>query len=1013
MSKRILVVEHDEAIIEALEKALKQSGLEPVAAYDPVSAVKLYERTQPDGVLLAVRLGPDSGAKLCGKLRTLPGGGRIPILFIGTAAAGDEVRTPSDALAAGGDYFFRLPTDLNYLAGRVAGWTRQPLSYEISLKSALEQAPKPPPSSPEDPELMDFDHFEEFGEDIVTELDLEPLPDGLGAPDAPEDPTSLLDLQIEEPVEADGQSPSPEPTPSPARALISKGEAFRAEQKLPEAVDAYRKAAQLYEAEEDPTAALALYKLILHLEPKDVEACRSAAEQATLLSKTDEALSHYERAADLLETQPEAALEIVQKMLALSPGDPVLTLRLAKLEEQTKAQELPFPKDKILAHLAEENRPAAVFGARAPAPHTPTKGSTVDWPKLPSDIPIDVPAEPLAPSEAHSEAPKAQPAQSEPKAQSAEPPKTPEAPEPDSGSSAPEQPPPEQLPTRQPEDAPVEPRSFDQPSSAPAKPQAPEPAQAILPAPSSPEQPQPLRPAPNASDAPEPRHPSTPAGPDDDIEISEPVEAQPSDADYRPPPRQNSVWPPAGDQETDSPAMEGWGALIPEAPAEDHSALPSKAPAPPSASPQTRSLRRPASGPRLEVPAQPAPPPTAALPLQPSQGAINAVHEAMELLFHLHKHRASGFLHILGLPPLRFIDGLPNELQGPGAVRALLGLLLDLQKLSPAECQSLLQCASTQSLTQALEAQEKLQPIESQAFLQRLLEDALIRVLYHQGPWTFEVQPSPTRPEPTNTRLGALLMELLVLGCHDDQLRQIAGSLQTRAWLVAPLELHKGSRAERFTQLLDGKRTLEAAAKLAGLPEPQTRALVAVLHAAGAILSAPTEASSWVPEPASTPPSITPALAPPKAPAVTAAPSIAAPNTATPSPARPKLQAQTPIPTPVPTRRPTPSAPSAPPRTLVPHRPLVELEAETRLRALLELVRTSDYFTILGIDWNASKAAIDEAHYHLRSTVRLEHFRHDPNLLEVAQEVIRGLDEARDVLSVPELKTAYQQHLRR
>lgn len=1000
MSKRILVVEHDEAIIEALEKALKQSGLEPVAAYDPVSAVKLYERTQPDGVLLAVRLGPDSGAELCGKLRTLPGGGRIPILFIGTAAAGDEVRTPSDALAAGGDYFFRLPTDLNYLAGRVAGWTRQPLSYEISLKSALEQAPKPPPSSPEDPELMDFDHFEEFGEDIVTELDLEPLPDGLdglGAPDAPEDPTSLLDLQIEEPVEADGQTPSPEPTPSPARVLISEGEAFRAEQKLPEAVDAYRKAAQLYEAEEDPTAALALYKLILHLAPKDVEACRSAAEQATLLSKTDEALSHYERAADLLETQPEAALEIVQKMLALSPGDPVLTLRLAKLEERTKAQELPFPKDKILAHLAEENRPVAVFGARAPAPHTPIKGSTVDWPKLPSNIPIDVPAEPLAPAEAPSEAPKTQPAQSEPKAESAEPPKTPEAPKPAPDSSTPEQ-------LEQPEQA--EPPSVEQPSSTPApKPQAPEQAQASLPAPSSAEQPQPLRPAPNASDAPEPRHPSTPADPNN-IEISEPVEAQPKGADYRPPPRQNSVWPPAGDHETNSPAMEGWGALIPEPPAESRSALPSKAPAP-GASPQTRSLRRPASGPRLEVPPQPATKP-AAPPLQPSQGAINAVHEAMELLFHLHRHRASGFLHILGLPPLRFIDGLPTELQGPGAVRALLGLLLDLQKLNPAECQSLLQCPSTLALTQALEAQEKLLPIESQAFLQRLLEDALIRVLYHQGPWTFESQPGSTRPEPTNARLGALLMELLVLGCHEDQLRQLAGSLQTRAWLVTPLELYKGSRAERFTQLLDGKRTLESAAKLAGLPEPQTRALVAVLNAAGAILSAPTEASSWVPEPASTPPSVPPAAAPAKAPAVPPTPITAAP-----SPARPEPQIQAPVRAPVPTPRPTPSAHSAPPRTLVPHRPLVELEAETRLRALLELVRTSDYFTILGIDWNASKAAIDEAHYHLRSTVRLEHFRHDPNLREVAQEVIRGLDEARDVLSVPELKTAYQQHLRR
>jgi DnaJ-class molecular chaperone len=91
---------------------------------------------------------------------------------------------------------------------------------------------------------------------------------------------------------------------------------------------------------------------------------------------------------------------------------------------------------------------------------------------------------------------------------------------------------------------------------------------------------------------------------------------------------------------------------------------------------------------------------------------------------------------------------------------------------------------------------------------------------------------------------------------------------------------------------------------------------------------------------------------------------------------------------------------------------MASLEPKARVRALAELVRTSDYFTILGVDTSATKAAIDEAHHHLRSLVRAPEYEAEPQLLALAREVIRSLDEARDVLKVPELRAAYQRHLK-
>jgi hypothetical protein len=119
--------------------------------------------------------------------------------------------------------------------------------------------------------------------------------------------------------------------------------------------------------------------------------------------------------------------------------------------------------------------------------------------------------------------------------------------------------------------------------------------------------------------------------------------------------------------------------------------------------------------------------------------------------------------------------------------------------------------------------------------------------------------------------------------------------------------------------------------------------------------------------------------------------------------------------TPVPPPPPIETEPSSPP----PRSPSgskrpakTPIEAEVKLKAFAERIRTSDYFAILGVAPDADAQEIREAHRALRFDLRLDELARSPDLLEIAREVRRALDEARDVLLVPELRAKYQQHLK-
>ena len=116
-------------------------------------------------------------------------------------------------------------------------------------------------------------------------------------------------------------------------------------------------------------------------------------------------------------------------------------------------------------------------------------------------------------------------------------------------------------------------------------------------------------------------------------------------------------------------------------------------------------------------------------------------------------------------------------------------------------------------------------------------------------------------------------------------------------------------------------------------------------------------------------------------------------------------------------RRPRPDAPatarSFPPEAggHVPHRELINLDPVSRIRRLVRLARTSDYFRLLDLTPDADSLAAQRAHAFVRSLVPHRELGEDPSWSALCDEVLEILDEARAVLSDPALRDAYRAHV--
>jgi signal transduction histidine kinase len=103
---RILVVDDNEANRLLVQNALEDEGYCVVLARGGAEGIAAFETERPDCVLLDIRMPDIDGFAVCERIRALPQGSDIPVLFL---TASRDIDTFDRALRAGGDDFLSKP----------------------------------------------------------------------------------------------------------------------------------------------------------------------------------------------------------------------------------------------------------------------------------------------------------------------------------------------------------------------------------------------------------------------------------------------------------------------------------------------------------------------------------------------------------------------------------------------------------------------------------------------------------------------------------------------------------------------------------------------------------------------------------------------------------------------------------------------------------------------------------------------------------------------------------------
>ena len=118
-SKKILIVEDEEKIAEAIEAYLKNSGYETSRASNGRDAITIFEKKMPDLVILDLMLPEISGEEVCRHIRRTS---RTPVIML-TAKVAENDRV--QGLDIGADDYITKPFSPRELVARVAAILRR------------------------------------------------------------------------------------------------------------------------------------------------------------------------------------------------------------------------------------------------------------------------------------------------------------------------------------------------------------------------------------------------------------------------------------------------------------------------------------------------------------------------------------------------------------------------------------------------------------------------------------------------------------------------------------------------------------------------------------------------------------------------------------------------------------------------------------------------------------------------------------------------------------------------
>jgi two-component system, OmpR family, response regulator VicR len=116
---RIMLVDDDRELIDLLAFALKRAALDPVAAHDAPSALRLFEERQPDLMVLDINLGASNGLDV---LREVRKRSQLPVIML-TALDSEEDKVRG--LELGADDYLTKPFSHRELIARIRAQLRR------------------------------------------------------------------------------------------------------------------------------------------------------------------------------------------------------------------------------------------------------------------------------------------------------------------------------------------------------------------------------------------------------------------------------------------------------------------------------------------------------------------------------------------------------------------------------------------------------------------------------------------------------------------------------------------------------------------------------------------------------------------------------------------------------------------------------------------------------------------------------------------------------------------------
>jgi len=108
LSKKVLVIDDEQVIIDELVEFLCQNGYAPTVCMNADDALDIVRSDVFDLIISDINLGTVSGLELCQRIHDLENANETPVIFLSGAQIPDIIRRSH---SAGGTYYVRKPFD--------------------------------------------------------------------------------------------------------------------------------------------------------------------------------------------------------------------------------------------------------------------------------------------------------------------------------------------------------------------------------------------------------------------------------------------------------------------------------------------------------------------------------------------------------------------------------------------------------------------------------------------------------------------------------------------------------------------------------------------------------------------------------------------------------------------------------------------------------------------------------------------------------------------------------------